>query len=325
MKPELLVLLLTTRCNLACSYCYLSCIHIGEDMPLEVLYQALSRIKATPREIILSGGEPTLNPHLLLEAIKTIRERFPEARLSLQTNGTLLNERLIQVLKEYRVGLGLSLDGPPEVNEALRGETKRVLKAFKLLAEHDKACGVTITVTGFNAEYLGECILLLAQFAAVKSLGLDLLRPAGRGKGVPLPEEADLIRGLGELKLALNWLRLKGRRLILREVLRRKNPLGYCPAERGKALVITPFGDVYLCASLVEEKNFLMGNVFGEISPMALPRACGDCLYYENCPGRCPSRAILSQKAARLDCLIKKTFLEDNSGLREDCRALSWG
>ncbi len=306
MKPELLVLLLTTRCNLSCSYCYLACTQRGKDMPLTVFEAVLEKVAYPPREIILSGGEPTLYP-ALKEVVQVLREKFPQSKISLQTNGTLLNRKLAAFLWTHRIGIGLSLDGPPEINERSRGETQAVVKALKLLSALGIGCGVTVTVTRENASRLGEVVFFLAQFPTVASFGLDLLRPIGRAQERDLPQAPELEQGLKSLEEALSWLMGYGRRLIWREARQGGSRRGYCPAERGKSMVLTPWGDLYPCASLVGHRQYLLGNVFDpEPRPKPLPSACTGCVQKDTCVGRCPSRALVSTRAAALDCLIRK-------------------
>ena len=310
MRPELVVLLLTTRCNLFCRYCYLSCGEVGEDMPFEVFQAVLARLETPPREVVLSGGEPVLVPDLLCRIVRALRERFARVRISLQTNGTLLEARLLEFLRHYGVGIGVSLDGPLEVNETLRGGTRDVVKGLRLLASLGVRCGVTITVTGTNAHRLGEAVLFLGQFPAVASFGLDILRPVGRAHEEDLPSAADLKHGLLGVQKAISWLEIHGRQLHWREATRRVNGRGYCPAERGTAMVVTPRGEVYPCASLVGYREFYMGNVLdGGLVRVALPRPCEGCGRDENgCPGRCPSRALVSRQAAALDCLVRESL-----------------
>ncbi len=309
MNPELLVLLLTTRCNLSCSYCYLNCGPKGEDLPWEVFEALLRRLKAPPKEVILSGGEPTLVPELLIKVTRALRERFGRLRISLQTNGTLLEPYLLTSLQGLRVGIGISLDGPPELNEAQRGKTSSVVKGLRLLSALNMPCGVTITVTRANAARLAEVLLFLVQFPAVASFGLDILRPVGRGQSRDLPSATDLRKGLSALVKAWRWLNQRGKRLLWREASRTKNSSGYCPAERGQALVLTPQGELYPCASLVGHREYLLGSII-EHTPsfQALPSACRDCPEKESCPGRCPSRALFSPEAAALDCVVRKVL-----------------
>ncbi len=301
-------------------------------MSEEVLRETLAHLKTQPKEIILSGGEPTIFPDNLKNILEILRTRFPEARISLQTNATLLSSTLISLIHHFGLGVGVSIDGPPEINESLRGKTGSVMAGLKLLAQEALGCGVTVTVNRDNASFLKEVILFLAQFPAVRSVGLDLLRPVDRANLALLPSTASLKAGLEGLKEAFSWLKSRGHHLILRETRSLSSSLAYCPAARGASWVVTPEGEIYPCASLIGHKKYRLGSIWGEeIRVEGLPSAClaeattgatdgidyveglpSACLACPNkkfCPGRCPSRAILAPLAARLDCLLRECLL----------------
>ena len=40
----------------------------------------------------------------------------------MQTNGTLINNEIARKIKKMNIAVGISLDGPPEVNDKLRGK-----------------------------------------------------------------------------------------------------------------------------------------------------------------------------------------------------------
>jgi uncharacterized protein len=94
--------------------------------------------------VVAHGGEP-----LLLGADR-IRQFFAAidlalgrvgcaARFGVQTNGMLVDEAVVLVLQEFGVRAGVSLDGPPEVNDQHRvdkrghGSARRVLSGVDLL------------------------------------------------------------------------------------------------------------------------------------------------------------------------------------------------
>ncbi len=311
MKIELLVLLLTTRCNLRCLYCYLGCQEEGEELSTDQIKALLKRLSSAPREIVISGGEPTLFPERLAEVIGLLRRHFPRTRLSLQTNGTLLSRPLLSFFRQMKVGLGLSLDGPPEINEALRGQTEQVLRGLRLLEEEGLSCGVTVTITRKNVAFLGQTALFLSLFPAVASFGLDLLRPVGRAKEEDLPLEGELKQGLEDLNQSLSFLRGHGSRLRWREAERSPTKDGYCPAARARSLVLTPKGELYPCASLVGRQEFLLGQLDGRWRKISLQAGCGPCQAI--CPGRCPSRFLLSPRAGDLDCLLHQLIYSVSS------------
>ncbi|SFF36427.1 uncharacterized protein SAMN05216251_112139 [Actinacidiphila alni] len=117
-----------SRCNLACTYCYLYAgpDHGWRDRP-RAASDAVTR-KAAERiaehaaahglrdvAVVLHGGEPLLNGAEALAAdVALIRQTVPAGctvHASVQTNGTLLTRERIRVLRDARIQIGVSLDG----------------------------------------------------------------------------------------------------------------------------------------------------------------------------------------------------------------------
>ena len=97
-------------------------------------------------KIIFHGGEPTIGgPRHLQSLLQTIEECFSETAveysLGMQTNGTLLTKGVIEALANYRMSIGISLDGPPRIQDrhrldhAGRGSSALVEKGLKLLRD----------------------------------------------------------------------------------------------------------------------------------------------------------------------------------------------
>lgn len=112
--------MVTNRCNLACLYCYAAAHGRGVHMTEEVASEALELLDRAPGRTLveLAGGEPLLNFDLIRFLLKKYGGRY---RFALQTNGLLLDAPKLNFLAEHGVGLGLSLDGPPRVNDLSRG------------------------------------------------------------------------------------------------------------------------------------------------------------------------------------------------------------
>lgn len=121
MKTKSIMLLLTYKCNLCCSYCYESKKH-GFKMSFETAKKAITEhIQSADScdfvEIQFMGGEPLLE----FELIKNISEWFWSSELYRKkstmlfspTNGTLLNDEMKSWFKanKDRFCLGLSFDG----------------------------------------------------------------------------------------------------------------------------------------------------------------------------------------------------------------------
>jgi uncharacterized protein len=151
------VLKVHQRCNLACTYCYVyeMADQTWRDrpalMPDHVVRATAGRIAEHVRahdlpevRLILHGGEPLLaGPGRLRSMVTTLRSALPPScrpTVSLQTNGTLLDERMLGTLHDLDVRIGVSLDGPVAANDRRRvsangrGTFAAVDRALTLLA-----------------------------------------------------------------------------------------------------------------------------------------------------------------------------------------------
>lgn len=132
-------LFLTTACNLRCDYCYVSRQNL--TMSEKMLAKAVDFVFRTagPRDRIdfgLFGGEPLLDWPLVQKAVALIEQQALESnhtlRISLVTNGTLLNREILSYLRRNNVILQVSCDGAPHVQDRHRrfrngkGSSRRV-------------------------------------------------------------------------------------------------------------------------------------------------------------------------------------------------------
>jgi len=80
------------------------------------------------RTLQFFGGEPLLNPKLIFEVCEyfnalrdaEVIEELPQ--FALVTNGVLADERVMAMLRRYSISATVSIDGPAEVHDALRGK-----------------------------------------------------------------------------------------------------------------------------------------------------------------------------------------------------------
>jgi uncharacterized protein len=109
---------LGVRCNLQCQYCYQNpqrdAGNVGRAYDIVAMQRAIEQ-EGGP--FTLFGGEPLLVPHDDLEALWAFGlQRYGSN--AVQTNGSLIDERHIELFRRYRVGVGMSMDGPGELNDA---------------------------------------------------------------------------------------------------------------------------------------------------------------------------------------------------------------
>ncbi len=131
------VLKVAERCNLACPYCYYfyqenelhkgSAAFMSEATARAIavfLRRGVQEHRIARLFIGLHGGEPTLLPKARFDQICTIlRDALADVTtvsFGMQTNGTLLDDEWIDLIAKHRVGVGISIDGPPHIHDASR-------------------------------------------------------------------------------------------------------------------------------------------------------------------------------------------------------------
>jgi uncharacterized protein len=152
-----IILKVAEVCNIACTYCYF--FFGGDDSHSELppyiepgtvdslcdfLASAVSTYRLSKVTLIIHGGEP------LMWKKRSMNDLFERARaacaganfrLSTQTNGMLIDEEWIDILARNGSYVGVSLDGPPEVNDKYRldkrgrGTYDRVMNGVSQLFE----------------------------------------------------------------------------------------------------------------------------------------------------------------------------------------------
>jgi uncharacterized protein len=122
------ILKIHSRCNLACDYCYMyemadqSWASKPKVMSQETIETAARAIAAHAAEhslvtvsVVLHGGEPLLVGHDHLEFIaRCLRKHIGDRaslRLGIQTNGSLIDERFLEIFHRWDMRVGISLDG----------------------------------------------------------------------------------------------------------------------------------------------------------------------------------------------------------------------
>ena len=328
-----LVLFATTACDARCAYCYRDDEEPREMTP-EVAYAALDLAarSGTPFHVQFAGGEPTLALNLVERVGARLRETGASATIALQTNGINVDSKLTEICRRYRIDIGISVDGPPETHERLRGHSAAVFRGLAFLAEAGIPARVTTVLTRVNSGQLARLALTLASYKNITGFGLDPLIDKGRAilnKDL-FPDKDQVMSGIRELtnimlilektyRSRLRWRELDAARAALAEKARERD---YCHACRGESLAVHPDGTVYPCAQTVGDPSAAVGTVFnvdwdrlrGFYRDVRMTGECVDCPLYGRCPGDCPSR--LRYNAARKDAVMCTVYRTIASNLR---------
>lgn len=145
-----------SRCNINCSYCYVY--NMGDDNwknlskfmsdeTIAALCDSLKELVEKQKKsfsVVLHGGEPfLLGTKKLSHLLKCLREVLPEHYpISIQTNGILISNDILDICSQYRASVAVSIDGPKDVHDKYRvnhkdaGTFDEVVEGFEILLNH---------------------------------------------------------------------------------------------------------------------------------------------------------------------------------------------
>ena len=305
------------RCDLNCVYCFYrekeQLFPKGEDLRMsdEVLSAFISQYDG---EFVWQGGEPTLLGVDFFRKVIDLQNKLKKGkkiRNCLQTNGVLLNDEWCEFLKQHGFLVGLSLDGPKEINDLYRSSFDKVVGGLRLLKKHGVDFNVMACVGRETAKqplavyhFLKDEGVKFIQFTAV-------VERDAAGQVTPWSAEPERY---GEFLIAIfdEWSKQDIGQIFvmnfewaLNAWVGNPSPVCLFAEQCGRSLVIEHNGDVYSCDHYVYPEH-LLGNVlkdklkelvelpkqqaFGAAKAAQLPLACRNCAYLFACRGECPKR-----------------------------------
>lgn len=317
----------THLCNLACTYCYNDDVR-DPVMTTGTLERVVGQVFAYVREraperlasFIWHGGEPMVAGLEFFEtAVRLQRQHATGIRYnnSLQTNGTLIDERWLDFLRRENFTASISIDGPAHLHDRYRidrrgrGSFQRVMDAIGRVKEAGVALGVCVVISRANIDHVDE----IYDFLAAHKLRFNI---------IPLNRSGSARENYGEVGLeaeeyATAWIRMFDRWFDADRdyvycsdfVFKTRAIIAGRPADCiGLAqcsetnISIDPVGDVFPCATLSGTAENRYGNVveadLAEImnSPVAIDHRhrrtdpqCAKCVWQHVCHGGCQARA----------------------------------
>jgi uncharacterized protein len=174
-------LLLTTKCNLSCSYC------IAKSLPLKRMTEEIAMRAAdmfmylaegaSSIEITFTGGEPLLQFPLIQSLTEWFKMQASQRGMSsefvLKTNGTIFNEEILEFMRLNRVRVVVSIDGPREIQDENRrsktgiGSYDDVCRNISVLIANGVACVASLTVHPRSAHAVTDSVRHLQELGLV--------------------------------------------------------------------------------------------------------------------------------------------------------------
>lgn len=164
----------TDKCNMKCTYCFVDTNTGNPDLTEEDLKYGLDFLLEQNQgqsdvTIQWFGGEPTIRFDLMkLGAFYAaeLAEKYGVGRVqnTVVTNGVRITDEMISHFQEYRYGVGVSFDGPPDTNSSQRillsGKPAdvQVHKNIRRLLDAGVYVGCNLTPTAQNVARIPEIV-----------------------------------------------------------------------------------------------------------------------------------------------------------------------
>jgi radical SAM protein with 4Fe4S-binding SPASM domain len=283
--PSVVVMNVTMRCNLQCKYCFAECgpKRKGGDMGKKVIEAIVDQMLKMPETkkvtFEFQGGEPLLNPAAIEFCVKYANKQAPKFKklvaYRVESNGTLINEKIIKLLKKYNIKIGISLDGPENLTNKSRvfpdgtGAFKNIWKGIEMLRKNGVPVdGSVCTIGKHNVKYPKEIVDFFHQNKIgfkprpVNILGRELINNM-------VPKPNDWYKCFVEMYYRSKKLNATNFSIHIFEEnvytpVRDYICLRYpCGAAR-EIISVNPNGDVFPCDGFKGVEEFKMGNILKE-------------------------------------------------------------
>jgi uncharacterized protein len=338
LPPHLFVIMKATRlCNLRCKYCHSWKDGLNQKMSFEVLCktirESLSDGNSKIIDFIWHGGETLIMTKAFYTKALWLQNFYKKQNQkisnSLQTNATLINEDWIDFFKKYNFSIGVSLDGPAEINDEKRiykngnPTSKIIINKLELLNNSGVKAGLLLVIDERSIQYGAKNILdFLVEIKATNIALLNVI-PDSNESGSFISFDV-YTRFL--ITLFDEWWKNYKDQIMIRELSSLVNQIkGEKPSIcvfaggcLGQFLTIEPEGGVSACDKYIGNADYYFGNILQEnLSKLVMQsdnynrkkqqlynesKTFSQCENYLICNGGCPHDNMLRNGKNENDC-----------------------
>lgn len=314
-------------CNLACEYCYYSTCkgipgHIEqiEDDLLEKFIKEYMEASNGIASFAWQGGEPLLAGIDFFKRVVSLQAKYaPKNTIisnSIQTNGTLITREWAAFFKKFNFLIGVSLDGPEEINDKKRvtrsgkGSFKAIMKGIKHLKNEQVEFNILTVIHEQNVDAAKEVLAFFHkegfryfQFIPCMEFTSQKVRQPGTFSISP-QQYGDFLCDVFDVGYNDGYPSFSDRFFdnMLSVYLHQGNQVCTFQQECPKTLTLERNGDAYPCDFFIHD-DFKIGNAsedslkglrqrlancsFQDLKP-DLPNTCQECEFLHLCHGGCP-------------------------------------
>src|SRR5208337_1111101 len=271
-------------------------------------------------QIIFHGSEPMLNRDAVFAGINEFKNDF---NFGIQTNATLLDDEAIEFIKENKIGIGISIDGPSsDIADKSRydwsgdGYFERIKSLIPKFIDYP-GFNVICTISTENCEHLDQTVDMFHDIG-VRTCMLNITRCTQERSRTVKPDDATAAKYyLKALDRTYELYQKTGRKLIVANFANiligiiapsaRRLMCDISPCGGGRCFfAVAANGDMFPCSEFVGVSDYNGGNIFkddiqsvinGNIFKSMTERKtedihpCKSCALQHFCGAPCPAEA----------------------------------
>lgn len=310
----MLVLRLTSKCNMHCAYCYASNDECDEKSEVILDYKLIQYMlkniadeKPAILHVIFTGGEPLICKDLIKKVVDFIKELSINYSISILTNGSLLDESFLKYIKKEDISLVVSLDGPTLIQNMYRtgGNTvlhDKILNNIVLAVSMKVKISINSVLNSENIGHLKDMVDFCIE-NRINDFSLLPISNVGRAQGnfnhaISNIQLFEAIKELTNYLIKVNQkkdeVKVYERNIDLQiKKLIDPKPCPGCassPCGAGTTmLALDVNGDIYPCDQFIGDKRFVIGNAESEAFEKDFVNSMGVYMLAFNNKDRSPS------------------------------------
>lgn len=341
INMQSIILPISGKCNLRCSYCFaqnngnFGFGDIDSQKAKEIIdYVMNNNDREYPCSINFFGGEPLLNIKTIKETIEYIKIKYSDRKVNygITTNGTILTKEILTLLKQNKIGVLLSYDGPIELGPHrtyINGKHShhRVLKNVKILKSENINFHLRATIPS-------DCISLRDTYAYFENLNIPfaaVLAYKSRNIDSSCIYDERITFFESEYKILLDYYTSRiDNNLPINcysinsdlKVINDHNSRFYSCGGGIGLFAIVDNGNIFSCEHLAFDEKYKIGNIANGVNKETLKlmqpefidkiEGCKECWIKYLCVGGCFSEKILTGRYNKTlsqdECLLKKMY-----------------
>ncbi len=313
------MLIPTLGCPSKCSYCWSS--EEGSPvMSVETIKEVVAWLKNFREDRVtftFHGGEPLLaGPEFYRQALPLLAEGLKDLHpeFAMQTNLWRMTPEIAQILADYHVPIGSSIDGPEDITDSQRGKGyfEKTLRGYEIARAQGLNVRFICTFTNKSVKHRQEIFdfFLKNGFTLKLHPALPSLRSENPKEWALEPEDYGelLVYLLNKSLENIGTMEVMNINDLCRCVFTRRGSVCTFVNCMGNTFAIGPDGGIYPCYRFIGMPEWVMGNVKDRPTMEQLMQsepgrrmtafseyvdlACKDCSHIRYCRGGCPYNAI---------------------------------